>query len=74
MTDKEIIKALECCIKNDCDNCPLNRLTCLSDCLNMFLDVSQRQKAEIERLKNHIGDTNAMVKDFANQVKMAFLW
>ena len=46
LTDNEIIKALECCIVNDCDNCPLDYLSTFKDCLGAF-------KAEIERLKAH---------------------
>ena len=84
MTDKEVIKALECCIKNGCDNCPFNRLTHLSDCLNMFLNLINRQKAEIERLEKEVDRLSQVVmyndsvadlkasdaiKEFANKLK-----
>ena len=65
MTDNEIIKALECCAKGghcsgccpyddddvDCNNCT-SRLT--SDAL----DLINRQKAEIERLKDSIKEAD----------------
>ena len=50
MTDEDIIKALECCIKNDCDNCPFDSLRNFRDCLKGFLDLINRQKAENEKL------------------------
>lgn len=31
MTDNEIIKALECCKKDDCDNCPNNFGNCYAN-------------------------------------------
>ena len=53
MTDNEIIKALECCaVMYDCPDCPFE-----CDCGNMgnlstaAIDLINRQKAEIERLK-----------------------
>lgn len=52
MTDNEIIKALECCIKHECTNCSLNKMFC-SDTVAMghALDLTKRQQKEIERLK-----------------------
>lgn len=59
MTDNEIIKALECCqAGNDynttCKKCPIKSI-CDDDrpLLKMALDLINRQKAEIERLKHH---------------------
>ena len=52
MTDREIIKALECCNDCDCKGCPCNSD---SDCKGIddaeILDLIKRQQAEIERLK-----------------------
>ena len=65
MTDKDIIKALECCIKptSDCDNCPLY-VKGDGDCINIVkqgaLDLINRQQAEIERLK---AEARAVDKD-----------
>ncbi len=55
MTDEQIIKALECCIKStsDCDNCPLH-ITGDGDCTDKAkqgaLDIINRQQTEIEKL------------------------
>lgn len=56
MTDKEIIKALECCATNDetmCEQCPYDRKGCLM--LPLYaIDLINRQQAEIERLNKVI--------------------
>ena len=61
MTDNEIIKALECCIMDnvkDCDCCPYNEIQTKTYCANRLikdaLDIINRQKAEIERLRSNI--------------------
>ena len=58
MTDNEIIKALECCIKSDsrddCMKCPLGKLfyqECSRDLMKDALDLINRQKAELDDLK-----------------------
>lgn len=53
MTDSEIIKALECCMDCDCKNCPCQTEDghCLDLDEGLILDLINRQKAEIERLK-----------------------
>ncbi len=56
-TDEEIIKALECCTKvvsgvRKCEKCPLyTKFQCLYAIKVYALDLINRQKAEIERLK-----------------------
>ena len=58
MTDKEIIKALECCINDEnCENCPLHHKKIENACVltvvefyKEILDLINRQQAEIERL------------------------
>ena len=55
MTDNEIIKALECCVKlstEGCKACPYYMLGhgCLIECLEDTIDLINRQRAEIERL------------------------
>lgn len=49
MTDNEIIKALECCRDNNCYECETKN--CTSDLLNKSIYLINRQKSEIERLK-----------------------
>ena len=54
LTDKEIIKALECCIKDDCINCPMD---INQKCLSIYhhaLDLINRQKSEIDSAKAKI--------------------
>lgn len=56
MTDKEMIKAIECCLKSpvDCDNCAYTKYP-VRDCntilKNDIADLINRQQQEIERLK-----------------------
>ena len=54
MTDNEIIKALECCKKDDCYNCPNDFGNCYANLAGFALDLINRQKAEIERLQETI--------------------
>lgn len=58
MTDKEIIKALECCsIKHACSECPYTRnkgCGCINGILKDTFDLINRQQAEIERLSNFV--------------------
>lgn len=56
MTDNEIIKALECCNKplgeNSCTECAFYHSgRCSHNMLKAALDLINRQKAEIEKLK-----------------------
>ena len=58
MTDKQIIKALECCKDGECrcKECPYGVSECLTEddvsiILKDAFDLINRQKAEIERLK-----------------------
>ena len=52
MTDNEIIKGLECCCASECDECPYDEQTaCVEYVKEGTLDLINRQKAEIERLK-----------------------
>lgn len=64
MTDKEIIKALECChsTKGGCKDCPLNYRRS-TDCVDYLeenaLDLIRRQQAEI----NQFAEADKMVFD-----------
>ena len=73
MTNNEIIKALECCVneKADCKGCPYESDGCLIEngknkLLEDTLDLINRQKAEIERLKD---DKNRLEKMMDNLCK-----
>ena len=55
MTDEEIIKILECCADSEnyqCNKCPLYADCEKASIAENTLDLINRQKAEIERLKN----------------------
>ena len=55
MTDNEIIKALECCVTNKCDECAIYK-ECHSENgkgrVEVVIDLINRQKAEIKELKD----------------------
>lgn len=60
MTDNEIIKALECCHYTDCSDCPIRgEGACVDNLPQYALDLINRQKAEIERLRDTIEKTDA---------------
>lgn len=73
MTDEQIIKALECCATddgNDCFQCPYCNIFfesgnggCVNRCRKDALDLINRQKAEIERLKRGVTFTFT-IEDF----------
>ncbi len=75
MTDNDIIKALEICgkgimfSKHDCKKCPYyTELNCETKCKQNALDLINRQKADIERLKAEIKEkteTIVFLKDQA---------
>ena len=60
LTDNEIIKALERCVKDGypygCEGCPYRAEDCNERLDADALDLINRQKAEIERLKNTLDD------------------
>ena len=62
MTDNEIIKALECCIKNTCSECPFYKNWITHRCgelRNLALDLINRQQAEIEKFTKRQKPTGA---------------
>lgn len=87
MTDKEIIKALECCNEppSQCDDCPLSGMVgCQAKTMESALDLINRQQAEIERLQkenNQFADIGKMyseiraeaIKEFAERLKQKIL-
>lgn len=90
MTDNEIIKTLECCnvlaTGSGCKDCPLYNFegTCSAEMINQTLDLINRQKAEIERLKKLLAESEARemkaakhfykegVKDFVKRLKSIY--
>lgn len=52
MTDEQIIKALECCVTFDCENCPCDgKYNCIAVARKDALDIIKRQQTEIDQLK-----------------------
>ena len=70
MTDKEIIKALECCLDtspSSCGKCPLfnvdvtiSKMICSKVAMKISLDLINRQQAEIENLNNFLYDAEGV--------------
>lgn len=63
MTDNEIIKGLNCCVlpTTDCANCPAyvrGDGDCFDKVKQGALDIINRQKAEIEKLKSKFSPFN----------------
>ena len=68
MTNAEIIKALRCCIKIKCSECPLKATHC-SEIVAMeyALDIINHQKAEIERLQKDLEEAAVTIHDAAKR-------
>lgn len=58
-SDNEIKKALECCINDDCDNCPDTFGNCEHNAMRNALDLINRQQAEIEKFTKRQKPTGA---------------
>ena len=63
MTDKEIIKALECCKKDDCDNCPNDFGNCYANLSGYSLELINRQQEEIDRLRKEVNLVSIQFQD-----------
>ena len=68
MTAKEITTALECCKKDDCDNCPNDFGNCYANLAGCSLDLISRKQAEIEALKIE----NQALRSAANSYKIHY--
>ena len=76
MTDNEIIKAMQCVIGNDvsCSECIYQKAlpfpSCRRMCAKNALDLINRQKAEIERLKKNIDGLNIFTKNHIKVIRL----
>ena len=75
MTDNEIIKALELCATLDsrnCKKCPCREICKENDgtLTKLILDLINRQKAEIERLKKNIDGLNIFTKNHIKVIRL----
>lgn len=80
-TDDEIVKALGCCSDTGCEECPINNksIMCATRLMEHALDLINRQKAEIESLKEAYAlyeETTGLkwaraeaIKEFAKRLK-----
>ena len=64
MTDNEIIKALECCRKKECNTCPCydDEIECGEMLIGNTLDLINRQQAEIRGLQHKIASCNSEIE------------
>ncbi len=63
LTDKEIKKALECCVTSEyCADCPCIEKQLLCPTSDIVLDYINRLEAENEHLKNQVSDCRQTVK------------
>lgn len=73
MTDKEMIKALECCLNTpvNCDNCAYTKYP-VRDCNKILIkditDLINRQQAEIDILKSELNDCERKNYDLENRI------
>ena len=80
MTDEQIIKALEYCATDDgddCFQCPYGNIVykpgnggCVNRCRKEALDLINRQKEEIERLKKNIDGLNIFTKNHMKVIRL----
>lgn len=59
MTEEQIIRALECCKNDDCDNCPNTFGNCYANLAGYALDIINRQQ---EKLKVQANNIHALIK------------
>jgi hypothetical protein len=78
VTDNEIIKALECCLCDECEDCPHDEeIACVENLHQEAIDLINRQKANAEGLTNAVKFLNEQlssakaeaVKEFAERLK-----
>lgn len=71
MTDNEIIKALECCKKDDCDNCPNDFGNCYANLSGYSLELINRQQEEIDRLRKEVNLVSIQFQDLQERYEEA---
>lgn len=76
MTDGEIIKALECCERKNCNTCPCfdEDIECGELLIGHTINLINRQKSEIERLKqkplyDFYKEKSEAINEFAERLK-----
>ena len=76
MNDNDIIKALECCaFEHNCNGCFYNvpesaySAQCIEKIMHASLDLINRQKAEIERLKDMVSQNEGVLPKYERIIK-----
>ena len=63
MTDNDTIKGLECCICDDCENCPHDEeTTCVENLHQEAVNLIKSYKAENERLEANLKEAFAEIE------------
>ena len=76
MTDEEIIKALKCCSRKNCMDCPMRICTdgrCVHDLSRDALHLINDQQAEIESTKNKRAMVFKFSEEQMNEIKKQVL-
>ena len=67
MTDKDIIKALECCIKNNCAECPYcefnDGYSCITKLMEDVFELHKNQQADVRKLQLENEKLEIKIKD-----------
>ena len=87
MTDNEIIKALKCYSKEDCDNCPASKFgSCINIAMEEAIAIINLQNGEVEYWKKNAFDgcmersriektaKAEAIKEFAERLKEKYPW
>ena len=76
MTDNEIIKALECCRKKECNTCPCydDEIECGEMLIGHTLDLIDRQKAENKREHKIVCDYAQAGKNYDDEKSKITVW
>lgn len=70
MTDNDIVKALECCICDECKSCPHDEETaCVENLHQEAIDLINRQKAEIKSITEKFNCQQTVYTDLSKIIK-----
>lgn len=72
MTDEEIIKALKCCSRRNCNDCPMRKCmdgSCVNDLSRDALRLINDQQAEIKSIKNERAMVVKLSEEQMNEIK-----
>ena len=73
MTDNDVIKALNDCMNTECRDCPLSYNQCEIEhggVPTFIVNLINRQKAEIERLKQNLKEAHIDIRETKDQFEL----